>query len=146
MRGLEGPGRDDRGNAQRRRHIAARDSAGRQDIARRSLVELHRVRRRGGLHIQERGERLPGDRELRVGDPRDRLAVTDQRGDGFAPVSDVAVRQHRLVLPGRIAAKPVLARDIGGDQDPDQSRVRRVERRQVPDGEPGMGMGRADRT
>ena len=144
MDGLERAGGDHRRSGQGRRRIAPDDPARRQEIAGHIVVEPHRAGIRRGVHLGEHRQRLPHDGDLVVGDAQDGLGIADQRDDGLAPVPDVPVGEHLLILARRVDAVAVHARDVCRGEDTDESGVRGVEASEVAEDEPGMGMRRAD--
>ena len=75
-----------------------------------------------------------------VGDRGDGRGVTHEREHGLAVVAHVAIGQHGLVLARRVDPEPVVPRDVGGAQDPDQARVAGEDGGKVADAEPGVGV------
>jgi len=108
-------------------------------------VELDRARRHGDLGLEDRLQGLPIDRELDIFDPRDRGDVANQGGHGLTAETDVPVGEHGLVLAGGVDAVPVLARDVGRREHPNETRMCRQERRRIGDRESRVGERRTDR-
>ena len=142
---LERPGRRRGGRGQVGVRVAEPDEALDEHVPGRGLVEPRRGRVQRGVDPDQRRQRLPFDRQLVVGDRGHGRRVADERQHGLAAVSDVALGENRLVLAGRVDPVPVVARDVGGGQDPDETRVAGADRREVADAEARMRVWRADR-
>ena len=113
--------------------VAVCDPPADEHVPRRGVVEHRGIRCERLVQALQRGQRLPGDRQLVIADGHDRSRIAHEREHGLAAVSDNAVRQGGLVLASRIDAVPVLARHIGGRDDVDEARVSRAERTEVAD-------------
>jgi hypothetical protein len=120
------PGRLD---LDRRRHVRARERVSTSPCARRPRISTlpgdaswscGGVGRERVIDAAERGQRLPGDRQLGVRDGGDRRLVAHERENASPRWRTNAVRERRLVLAGRVDPVAVLAGHVAAADHVDE--------------------------